>query len=120
MIVLIGKVGQGKSTLIKSILGEVKIMSGDLLIHCSCNERISQELEDNRNRDMVLSDPEIYGRPKIAYAPQSPWLRSSRTVRENIIENQPFDERRYRQVCILFCFFFFIPFPFLFLNVLQS
>ena len=66
---IIGPVGSGKSTLLNAILGELSIYKGKI---------------------------ECYG-AKIGYAAQQPWIISS-TVRQNVIFNQPFDERRYQNV----------------------
>lgn len=64
-----GQVGSGKSSLLLAALNEMELHDGHLL------------------------------RPDeaIAYAQQLPWLQN-KTIRENIVFNQPFDADRYREV----------------------
>ncbi|CAD7936313.1 unnamed protein product, partial [Amoebophrya sp. A25] len=71
-VVIMGRVGGGKSTLIKAILGEAKILDG----------RISPPRPP----------------PKVSYVSQSPFLFAG-TVRENILFYRDLDEHKYAQ-CI--------------------
>ncbi|KAI3894612.1 hypothetical protein MKW92_035428 [Papaver armeniacum] len=68
LVVVIGEVGSGKSSLLNSILGET------LLIHGS-----------------------IHSFGSIAYASQVPWILSG-TVRDNILFGREYDAKRYAEV----------------------
>lgn len=65
---IVGKVGTGKTALIKAILGEVPISKGSVEVNGS-----------------------------IAYCSQQPWIQNA-TVRENILFGSKFDERFYNKV----------------------
>ncbi|XP_067014322.2 ATP-binding cassette subfamily C member 4 [Anabrus simplex] len=68
LVIVIGHVGAGKSSLLQAILGELTLTSG------SCTVR-----------------------GKVSYACQEPWVFAA-TVRQNIIFGRPFDRRRYNEV----------------------
>ncbi|CAH0031238.1 unnamed protein product [Clonostachys rhizophaga] len=70
--VITGKTGSGKSTLLKALIREAHVSGGVFII---------------RSKD----------RDPISYAGQTPWLHHG-TVRENILFNAPFSERRYNEV----------------------
>ncbi|KAF2453467.1 ABC transporter, partial [Lineolata rhizophorae] len=69
LTVICGKVGEGKSSLLQAILGELDKPCGK-----------------------VIHPDEMIG-----YCAQTPWLQSM-SIRENILFNAPFEERRYKQV----------------------
>lgn len=74
LLVIVGRVGSGKSSILMSIMGELPIVSGNLT---------------------------LYGR--IAYASQEPWIFAG-TVEENILFGAEYDEKRFNeviQVCAL-------------------
>lgn len=71
LVMLIGPVGGGKSTLLMSILKEIKPRLGSIE-KCPPNARI-------------------------AYASQEPWILAE-TVRDNILLGRPFDADRYKSV----------------------
>lgn len=74
LLVIVGRVGSGKSSILMSIMGELPIVSGDLT---------------------------LYGR--ISYASQEPWIFAG-TIEENILFGAPYDEKRLNeiiQVCAL-------------------
>ncbi|CAF1052417.1 unnamed protein product [Adineta ricciae] len=71
---IVGPVGSGKSSLLVAILGELNLLHGQLI--------------SNHN--------------SFAYTSQSPWIFSD-TIRNNILLNRPFDERRYRNVIYACC-----------------
>ncbi|XP_075146932.1 putative multidrug resistance-associated protein lethal(2)03659 [Haematobia irritans] len=68
LVAIIGTVGSGKSSLIQSILGELKPECGSIKVNGT-----------------------------FSYASQEPWLFTG-TVRQNILFGQPFDRRRYNSV----------------------
>ncbi|KAF4972841.1 hypothetical protein FSARC_667, partial [Fusarium sarcochroum] len=68
LLVISGAVGSGKTTLIRSIIGETRPMRGEILVH-----------------------------DRAAYAPQKPFLMSG-TIRENILFGLPFDSPFYQLV----------------------
>ncbi|KAG0280643.1 Multidrug resistance-associated protein 1 [Linnemannia gamsii] len=65
---VVGRVGQGKSSLLSAILGEMYTLHGRVSI-----------------------------RGRIAYVPQNAWILNA-TVKDNILFGQPYDESRYLQV----------------------
>ena len=69
LTLLIGRVGCGKSSLLKAILGEMYITSGSLVVRT----------------------------PSIAYCDQVPWLMN-KTIKENIVTVLDFDQNWYSQV----------------------
>ncbi|KAJ2668659.1 ABC transporter C member 13 [Coemansia sp. RSA 1085] len=69
-VVVVGPVGQGKSSLLSAICGEMPIVNGK-----GC----------------------VYG--KIGYASQSPWIMNA-SFRENILFGNDYDEARYNQVIL--------------------
>lgn len=75
IVVIVGPVGSGKSSLLRALLGDM----------CAV-----------KSEDLRLGAP-------VAYCPQTAWLLSA-TVRENIIFGKAFDEKRYedvvRQCCL--------------------
>lgn len=74
LLVIIGRVGSGKSSILMALMGELPIVSGDLT---------------------------LYGR--ISYASQEPWIFAG-TVEENILFGAEYDEKRFNeviQVCAL-------------------
>lgn len=74
LLVIVGRVGSGKSSILMSIMGELPIVSGNLT---------------------------LYGR--ISYASQDPWIFAG-TIEENILFGAAYDEKRLTeviQVCAL-------------------
>ncbi|KAJ4180035.1 hypothetical protein NW755_012075 [Fusarium falciforme] len=72
LTVITGKTGSGKSTLIKALLGEAPVISGEASLRSN-------------------------GSGTISYASQAPWLRNS-TIRDNILFGGPFVSKRYHEV----------------------
>ncbi|KAM7195580.1 P-loop containing nucleoside triphosphate hydrolase protein [Naviculisporaceae sp. PSN 640] len=70
LIMIIGPVGVGKSTLLQSLLGETQVVSGT--VECSSPK-------------------------KIAYCDQEPWILNL-SIKENIIGVSEYNEERYRHV----------------------
>jgi ATP-binding cassette subfamily C (CFTR/MRP) protein 10 len=67
-IAIVGEVGSGKSSLLNSVIGETRVVSGSI---SSCGS--------------------------IAYVPQVPWILSG-SLRDNILLGKEFDPRRYDEV----------------------
>ncbi|KAL4559871.1 hypothetical protein LXL04_032017 [Taraxacum kok-saghyz] len=68
LVAVIGEVGSGKSSLLNTILGEMKLTKGS-----------------------------IHSNESISYVPQIPWILSG-TIRDNIIFGKDYDPRRYSNV----------------------
>ncbi|CAL9222685.1 unnamed protein product [Arabidopsis halleri] len=64
-VAVIGEVGSGKTSLLNSLLGEMRCVHGSILLNGS-----------------------------VAYVPQVPWILSG-TIRENILFGKPLDSKRY-------------------------
>lgn len=75
LMVIVGRVGSGKSSILMSIMGELPIISGNLT---------------------------LYGR--VSYASQEPWIFSG-TLEENILFGSEYDDKRFEdviQACALY------------------
>ncbi|CAF0762037.1 unnamed protein product [Brachionus calyciflorus] len=70
LVSIVGSVGQGKSSLLSAILGEMEKFKGKLIVNGT-----------------------------IAYAPQQPWIQNA-TIRENILFGREFDQDFYEKVLI--------------------
>ncbi|KAJ3291882.1 hypothetical protein HK104_005738 [Borealophlyctis nickersoniae] len=80
--VVCGPTGAGKSSLLLSLLGEMKRLSG------------FHNFPDTRNlRDVVTAEPST----GVAFASQTPWLLNA-TIRDNILFGNPYDAERYQRV----------------------
>ncbi|KAI8155978.1 hypothetical protein K4K49_009089 [Colletotrichum sp. SAR 10_70] len=75
MTVVTGSSGCGKSTILKSLVGEVRISAGTIQL----------------------------GTNKIAFCDQSPYFLAGRTIRQNIILQRPFDGALYSAVLSCCC-----------------
>ncbi|KAJ3347530.1 hypothetical protein HDU83_002046 [Entophlyctis luteolus] len=73
LVVVVGKVAAGKSSLLHAILGDMVRESGSI---------------------------DIFG--KIAYSSQAPWLQSA-SIRDNILFGAPFDANRYEETLRACC-----------------
>lgn len=69
LVGICGAIGSGKSSLLSAIVGEMKHLSGDIILS-SVN---------------------------VGYCPQQAWMQNA-TLRDNIVFGRPFDEQKYRQV----------------------
>ncbi|KAG0368491.1 hypothetical protein BGX24_002797 [Mortierella sp. AD032] len=65
---VVGRIGQGKSSLLNAILGEMYTLQGRVTV-----------------------------RGRIAYVPQHAWILNA-SVKDNILFGEPYDERRYQQI----------------------
>lgn len=70
LTVISGPVGSGKSSFLLGLLGEMRLLKGDMFL------------------------PRSEG---IAYAAQSSWLQN-KTIRDNILFGSPYEEKRYKAV----------------------
>jgi len=74
LMVIVGRVGSGKSSILMALMGELPIVSGDLTMH-----------------------------GRVSYASQEPWIFAG-SVEENILFGAPMDEQKLKeviQVCAL-------------------
>ncbi|KAI5957975.1 BPT1 [Candida theae] len=78
---IVGKVGSGKSSLIKAILGDIPI-------------QIPKYSDAG-----VASSPSVETFGSIAYCPQNPWILNG-TVKENILFGHKYDSEFYRKTII--------------------
>jgi len=68
LMIIVGRVGSGKSSVLMSILGELPLASGRMKI-----------------------------RGKLSYSAQEPWIFAG-SVRDNVLFGKPYDEKRYKEV----------------------
>eukprot|EP01116_Phalansterium_solitarium_P010896 TRINITY_DN263_c0_g1_i1.p1 TRINITY_DN263_c0_g1~~TRINITY_DN263_c0_g1_i1.p1 ORF type:complete len:1381 (+),score=494.77 TRINITY_DN263_c0_g1_i1:55-4197(+) len=69
LLMIIGSVGAGKSSMLSALLGEMRVQTGK--IHIT--------------------------RSSIAYVPQQAWMMNA-SLRDNILFGQPYEEKRYKQI----------------------
>ncbi|KAJ1514976.1 Multidrug resistance-associated protein 1 [Coelomomyces lativittatus] len=73
LVAIVGRVGQGKSSLLSGIVGEMKKVQGEIVV-----------------------------RGKLSYCPQQPWIQNA-SVKDNILFGLPFDEVKYQRAIHLAC-----------------
>ncbi|KAF9258421.1 P-loop containing nucleoside triphosphate hydrolase protein [Marasmius fiardii PR-910] len=88
LTVVTGPTASGKTALLMAVLGEMTVLSGEVVLHKDPRRLV--HLDDGSGRDEKYMET-------ISYASQSPWLRHQ-TIKENILFGYPFDAKRYRQV----------------------
>ncbi|KAJ4392883.1 hypothetical protein N0V85_006789 [Neurospora sp. IMI 360204] len=85
--VIAGKTGSGKSLLLAAILGEVKLIAGDIYVPSA-----PEPSDDENVRDQNWIIPSL-----TCFVSQTPWIESG-TVRDNILFGLKFNRLRYRKV----------------------
>ena len=83
--VIAGPTGSGKSSLLMALLGEMKLVSGEVYIP---GGSVRQDLRPNPETGLTES---------VAYCAQQAWLVNA-TIKENILFASPYDRQRYRAV----------------------
>ncbi|KAJ7824278.1 multidrug resistance-associated ABC transporter [Mycena leptocephala] len=92
-----GKLGSGKTLLLLALLGEVDILSGQML----CPRSPADSLAAYADTRPTKEDWVIAG--ICAYVPQAAWLQNA-SIKDNILFNLPYYEERYKltlEVCAL-------------------
>ena len=95
LVMVVGKLGSGKSTLVNALVGDVPSVMGatvvlpHLGIASGLNNASPPYTFDTRNANGKKAT--------LAFVPQSPWVINA-TVRNNIIMFHAFDEKRYEDV----------------------
>ncbi|CAK7220016.1 hypothetical protein SCUCBS95973_004013 [Sporothrix curviconia] len=84
-----GKTGAGKSLLLAAILGEVKLLSGDVTVPQAPLVSVIESEDVNENSWVLPS--------LTAFVSQTPWVESG-TLKDNILFGMPFRESRYQKV----------------------
>ncbi|EGO52804.1 hypothetical protein NEUTE1DRAFT_126249 [Neurospora tetrasperma FGSC 2508] len=85
--VIAGKTGSGKSLLLAAILGEVKLIAGDIYVPSAPEPSEDENISD---QDWII--PSL-----TCFVSQTPWIESG-TVRDNVLFGLKFDHLRYRKV----------------------
>jgi len=75
LVMVVGSVGSGKSTILQAVLGEVSSVT----------------------KGKGKSDPSVELAGSVAYVAQEAWIVNA-TVRDNIIFGKPYDEKLYKEV----------------------
>ncbi|KKY19239.1 putative atp-dependent bile acid permease [Phaeomoniella chlamydospora] len=83
--IIAGPTGSGKTSLLMALLGEMKLLEGEVFI------------PGGRSRETLQPDPETGLVEAVAYAAQQAWLVND-TIKENILFASPYDEDRYNEV----------------------
>ncbi|KAF9258420.1 hypothetical protein L218DRAFT_934784 [Marasmius fiardii PR-910] len=86
LTVVTGPTASGKTALLMAVLGEMTVVSGELLL----------SKDPHRLVHLRGAGDETYIET-ISYASQTPWLRHQ-TIKENILFGYPYDPKRYREV----------------------
>lgn len=84
-----GKTGAGKSLLLAAILGEVKLLSGEVRVPLAPPVSVIESQDINESNWVLPS--------LTAFVSQTPWVESG-TLKDNILFGMPFREVRYRKV----------------------
>lgn len=103
LLLIVGKVGEGKSSFLKAILGEANVTTGQILVqHNTLFVRTLnlKPFHSIKNDFFNFIPLDFDSRPLIAYAPQTPYLKLS-SIRDNIIGDFPFDANRYNSVSVI-------------------
>ncbi|KAF9259759.1 hypothetical protein L218DRAFT_873993 [Marasmius fiardii PR-910] len=87
LTVVTGPTASGKTALLMAVLGEMTLLSGELVLHKKPQVLRTSSSEEERERYTQT----------ISYASQAPWLRHQ-TIKENILFGYPYEPERYRQV----------------------
>ncbi len=74
LIVLVGEVGTGKTSLLCALMGELSVVEGTATLP-------------------LRTEP-------VAYVSQDPWTQGERSIKENVVFYRPFDEDRYQQALL--------------------
>ncbi|CCC14139.1 unnamed protein product [Sordaria macrospora k-hell] len=85
--VIAGKTGSGKSLLLAAILGEVKLIAGNIYLPSAPEPSNDENIRD---QDWII--PSL-----TCFVSQTPWIESG-TVRDNILFGLPFNRLRYQKV----------------------
>lgn len=93
MTLICGPLGSGKTLLLRSLLGETKLVSGRIVAPRSAPDLTPLDASLVKFR----WTNELWLDSSIAYAPQMPYIRHG-TVRDNITFGQPFWQDRYDEV----------------------
>ena len=83
LVIVVGSVGSGKSSLLAALLGEMAIVGA------SSNSSIN-------NPDRIGTGG-VTVRGSTAYTQQDPWIQNA-TVKDNILMGAPLDQRKYEDV----------------------
>lgn len=93
--VISGKTGTGKSLLLSSLIGEVDLLAGKVIMPPTPPLAERNDAKAHKGNWILPGS--------VAYVSQSPWLENA-TLRDNIIFGLPYDEERYNtviEVCAL-------------------
>ncbi|XP_039625641.1 ATP-binding cassette sub-family C member 9 isoform X1 [Polypterus senegalus] len=98
LIMIVGQVGCGKSSLLLAMLGEMQTVSGKVY----WSKLPESEMIHERNLSIYDSEPTFEAgwsknRNSVAYATQKSWLLNA-TVEDNITFGSPFNKQRYKAV----------------------
>lgn len=85
--VIAGPTGSGKTSLLMALLGEMKLLSGQVCI------------PGGYSRQDLRPDPHTGLTESVAYCAQQAWLVNA-TIKENILFASPFDANRYEAVIV--------------------
>jgi energy-coupling factor transporter ATP-binding protein EcfA2 len=101
LVAVIGRVGSGKTSLLNSMLGEMKRAAGQLHLNASAVSYVSQRyIPDHHQHSTFLEWPErltFFVGAYVWNATHRAWIRNA-TVKENIVFGQPLDAALYRDV----------------------
>lgn len=85
--VIIGPTGSGKTSMLMALLGEMKLLSGQVY------------LPGGRSREELKRDPATGLTESVAYCAQQAWLVNG-TVKDNIVFASKWDAQRYKDVIV--------------------
>lgn len=95
--VIVGKLGSGKTLLLRALLGEADIVSGQAICPRSRPDAIDDSLlSRNEGQGGLFTDQGWIRRDQTAFVPQTAFLTNA-SLRDNVLFGLPLWEQRYRQ-----------------------
>ncbi|KAF2454202.1 P-loop containing nucleoside triphosphate hydrolase protein [Lineolata rhizophorae] len=89
LTVISGHTGSGKSLLLASLLGEVEVLSGSVIV--PPNPSMNERYDSKANKDNWILPSAL------AFVSQQPWIENG-SLKDNVTFGLPVDKQRYEQV----------------------
>eukprot|EP01113_Clastostelium_recurvatum_P036804 TRINITY_DN5307_c0_g1_i12.p1 TRINITY_DN5307_c0_g1~~TRINITY_DN5307_c0_g1_i12.p1 ORF type:complete len:1467 (+),score=254.63 TRINITY_DN5307_c0_g1_i12:503-4903(+) len=97
LVIVVGPVGSGKSSLLSALLGELKCISSSSSSSSSLLSSSSSSITTNNEFNSSSSSSFIRDGKRLAYVAQTPWIINA-TLKDNILMGAPYDDEKYNAV----------------------